>query len=186
MIDQTQPATPCALRGAYTESSFIVYYRCNTEIANAAVQAQSLDFPIFKPGRHTWINPSFRSVLRQYRSACAQQQNPEHVIALHITREGWEQALKWDHSRMSGETPYARCRSDPELDIGSESLSFNFVQITLTPKAVNQGLNKWIVEIKDVTNAMKEIGELVDAGRLDEAAALLPQERPYEFLGSSE
>ena len=180
MTDHT-PA-PFTFRAAYTESTIIVYYHCDTQIANAAVQAQTLNIPTFKPGRHTWIKPSFRSALRLYRSDWAREQNLEHVIALHITREGWEEAIKWDHLRLSGETPYVRCRWDPELEIGGESLPFKFVQITLTPGAVEQGLNRWIVEIKDVTEVMKEIGELVDAGKLDEATALLPQEGPYEFL----
>ena len=170
---------PFEFRATYTESTLIVYYHCNAEIANAAVQAQTLNVPNFNPGRHTWIKPSFRSAVRQY--SWAQQQNLEHVIALHITREGWEQALKWNDSRTSGETPYVRRRWDPEVEIGGESLPFIFVQITLSPAAVEQGLTRWIVEIKDVTDVVREIRGLVEAGRLDDAIALLPEERPYEF-----
>jgi len=182
MTDQDDAGFPFAFHAAYTESTIIVYHHCDTHIANEAVQAQTLDIPTFNPGRYTWIKPSFRSALRQYRSAWSREQNLGHVIALHITREGWEEAIKWDHSRLSGETPYVRYRWDTELDLQGESLPFRFIQVDLTPPAVEKGLNKWIVEIKDVTDVLKEIGELVDAGRLKEATALLPQERPYEFL----
>jgi hypothetical protein len=114
-----------------------------------------------------------------------QQVPPDNnaVIALHITREGWEQALKWNDTRTSRMTPYVRCRSDPEFGIHGEPFTRHSLQVSLSPAAVEKGLFMgWIVRVQDMTDVVKKVVEMADDGRLEDATALLPIERPYEFL----
>ena len=46
---------------------------------------------------------------------------------------------------------------------------------------MDNGLSQWIVKIGEVTDLMKEIGDLVDAGKVDNALTLLPSKRRYKF-----
>jgi hypothetical protein len=181
-LDQdTPPHLTC--RANYTESLIVVYHICDTEIAKAALESQTLDVPAFKPDLHTWIKPSFALTLKQYRG---QHENHRQVLAMHITRKGWEQAISWDHSRLSGKTPYVRYRHDSEVGIEGESLPWRTIQVSLSSSAVTKGLfSGWIVKVNDVTDVIRTIGELVDAGKLEDARALLPIETPYRFLGEN-
>ena len=177
----TPPHLAC--HANYTESLIVVYHMCDAEIAKASLESQTLDVPAFKPGLHTWIKPSFALALKQYRSTCGQDENQQRVLALHITRKGWEQAISWDHLRLSGKTPYVRYRHDSEVGIEGESLPLRTIQVSLSSSAVTKGLfSGWIVKINDVTDVMRTIGELIDAGKLEAAKALLPIEAPYRFL----
>jgi Domain of unknown function (DUF4291) len=171
------------VRAAYTDSTIIVYHRCNDEIANAVIQSQTLNTSIVGDSfLHFWITPSFRLAFSQYRSPWAQQANRQRVLALHITRAGWEQALEWHESRTSGTTPYVRLTSAEELAIEGESdVTYRTFNLSLSPRAVDNGLSQWIVKIGEVTDLMKEIGDLVDAGKVGNALALLPSERRYKF-----
>jgi hypothetical protein len=175
--DTDQP-TPINIRASFTESTIIVYYRCNAETAHEAIQAQTLDVPTFKPSLHTWIYPSFRSGSRRLAPQ-------SRLLALHITREGWEQALKWHQSRTSGVTPYVRVRWDRELGLDLKPLPHATLVVDLSAAAGERGLFGWIVKIEDVTEVWRKIEGLVEAGKLEEATELLTVEIPYEFLDKS-
>ena len=83
-------------------------------------------------------------------------------------------------------TPYVRLNSASEPGIGEESLLGYTFQFSLSPRAVDKGLSEWIVKIEEVTDLMRQIGDLVDAGKLEDAVALLPIERRYKFLDEGE
>jgi Domain of unknown function (DUF4291) len=167
------------IRGNYTETSIIVYQAYNPVIADGAIHFQTLAVPNFNPDRMTWIKPSLRWML--YRSGWAQKANQERILAIHLTREGWEQALQWSGSRENGAC--IRIQWDPERDMEFKALPWRSIQVGLKGRAVKEGLlGGWIVKIEDVTQLAKDIGEYVVSGRLEEAEALLPVEKPYEFL----
>jgi hypothetical protein len=85
------------IRATHTDSTIVVYQAYNATIADAAIRAQTLNVPTFNPERMTWIKPSFRWML--YRCGWARKRNQERVLAIHITRKGWEQALQWSGKR---------------------------------------------------------------------------------------
>ena len=60
-----------------------------------------------------------------------------------------------------------------------EPLRYRTVQIGLGGVAVARFVDEWIVELTDVTDLATEVESLVAAGRLDDATARLPTERPY-------
>jgi hypothetical protein len=144
----------------------------------------------FKIDRMTWIKPSFLWMM--HRSGWATKSDQERVLAIRITRDGFEWALA--HSSLSHYDPaiYAnheqwaarkdstpvRVQWDPERSPLLEPLSYRSVQIGLTGEAARQYVNHWTVGITDVTRLAHEIGGLAAAG--DEAAAreLLPASVP--------
>uniref|UniRef100_A0AC34FHJ9 Uncharacterized protein n=1 Tax=Panagrolaimus sp. ES5 TaxID=591445 RepID=A0AC34FHJ9_9BILA len=75
-----------------------------------------------------------------------------------------------------------RIQWDPERNIKLEKLPIRSIQIGLSKDAVNKYVNEWIVEIKDVTALMKEIGKFVDSKSYNEANQKLPKEEIYQFL----
>jgi Domain of unknown function (DUF4291) len=175
------PTTPTyhQIRASYTETTITVYQAYNETIATAALSTQSLNVPTFKPDRMTWIKPSFRWIL--YRSGHATKPNQEHILALHMTRSGFEQALKWSGRREDGAE--VRVQWDPERGMEFEGLGWRSIQIGLRGRAVREGLlGGWVVGIEDVTEVARRIGELVRVGKGEKARALLPKEEVYEFL----
>lgn len=170
------------IRAIYTDSTIVVYQAYNSKIADAALLSQSLNVLGFSPDRMTWIKPSFRWML--YRAGWARKLNQERILAIHLKREGWEQALLWSGSKEDGAC--IRIQWDPERDIEFKPLSWRSIQVGLSGVAVKQGLlGGWIVKIEDVTDVATRIGELVDTGELEEAKLLIPDEKPYEFLDDS-
>jgi hypothetical protein len=175
------PTTPTyhQIRASYTPTTITVYQAYNKTIATCALSTQSLNVPTFKSDRMTWIKPSFPWIL--YRSGHATKPNQEHILALHLTREGFEQALKWSGRREDGAE--VRVQWDPERGMEFEGLGWRSIQIGLSGRAVGEGLlGGWVVGIEDVTEVARRIGELVRVGKGEEAKGLLPKEEVYEFL----
>src|ERR1700733_12839841 len=78
------------VRAQFDENSIIVYQAYPPEIAKPAVSAGIFVAP-FKPGRMTWIKPSFLWMM--YRSGWATKPGQERVLAVEIRRDGFEWAL---------------------------------------------------------------------------------------------
>jgi pre-mRNA-splicing factor ATP-dependent RNA helicase DHX16 len=140
----------------------------------------------------TWIKPSF--LWMAYRSGYATKQNQEHVLAIEISRQGFEWAL--DHAVLSHipgsasteqvetwkkavEESCVRVQWDPERDLYGNPLGYRSLQVGLRGEAVERFVDEWIVSIKDVTGAMHEIKEKVERKDLEGAEKLLPVEEVY-------
>ncbi len=89
MEDQGSPRGYRAVRALYTESAITVYQAYPDAIADAALAAGTF-VPPFKRERMTWIKPSFRWMA--YRCGWARKPDQERVLAVEITREGFEWA----------------------------------------------------------------------------------------------
>ncbi|MDA3643571.1 DUF4291 domain-containing protein [Saccharopolyspora indica] len=179
-----------AVRAQHTATSITVYQAYSAEIADAALAAGTFA-PPFKRERMTWIKPSFRWMA--YRCGWATKPNQERVLAVEITREGFERAL--EHASLSHfepdthgtreqwaeqqRTSPVRVQWDPERDLHLRPLGHRSIQIGLGGEAVHHYVDDWIVALTDVTPAMRETAELVAAGDLEAARASLPKEDPY-------
>ena len=60
-----------------------------------------------------------------------------------------------------------------------KALPYRSIQIGLSGEAVNYYVNDWIQDITEITPLARQIRELVEQNRLDEAQTLLPPEQPY-------
>ena len=138
------------------------------------------------PDRMTWIKPSFLWMM--YRSGWGTKPGQEHILAIRITRTGFEEALAsaslshYDDSvysspeqwRVRKEASPVRVQWDPERDLHLEPLPWRSLQVGLSGVAVTQYLHDWIVSIDDITERAQTLRTTAFAD-----PSLLPAERPY-------
>ena len=178
------------IRAVHSESTITVYQAYAPEIGLPAAREGRFG-GAWKRDRMTWIKPSFLWMM--YRCGWGTKAGQETVLAVDITREGFEWALRnaclssyvrgvhpdlasWQRELRSAP---ARVRWDPERDLRLQPLPYRSLQLGLSGEAVRSYADEWTVGIRDVTPLAREIHALVSGGDLDSAARLLPQERPY-------
>jgi len=178
------------VRAAYTADAVIVYQAYSPQIAHAAVRAGTFVAP-FSRDRMTWIKPSFGWMM--HRSGWAGKPGQEGVLAIEITRAGFEWALA--HSCLSHyepgshDSPQAwaamrdaspvRVQWDPDRSLAGELLARRAIQVGLSGEAAHRYCDEWIRSITDITSTVREASTLVRADRIADAARLLPAERTY-------
>ncbi|BCJ53663.1 hypothetical protein Asp14428_51380 [Actinoplanes sp. NBRC 14428] len=171
------------IRAVYSERTITVYQAYPEAIAGPAVRAGRFVDP-FKRERMTWIKPSFLWMM--YRCGWATKPGQERVLAIEITRDGFEWALgraclshhepgggesRADWARRLRTSP-VRVQWDPERSLGLAPLPYRSLQLGLGGEAVRRYVDEWTVSITDVTALAREIAAKRDPG-------LLPPERPY-------
>ncbi|GAB7182440.1 DUF4291 domain-containing protein [Kitasatospora sp. Ki12] len=179
------PSTPATrlIRAEHTADTITVYQAFPPEIAEPA--AAEGRFPeAFKRDRMTWIKPSFLWMM--HRSDWGRSPGQERVLALEISREGFDWALEravlsaytgrvhdsqaaW--KRELRQSP-VRVQWDPERDLHLRPLDHRAVQVGLRGEAVRRYADEWIRRISDVT----ALAERVRVGR---DPGLLPVETAY-------
>ena len=178
------------VRALFNEHSVSIYQAYSPEIANPAVSSGTFVSP-FKRTRMTWIKPSFLWMM--YRSGWATKPGQERVLAIQISRKGFEWALahsslsSYEPTTYSSRTAWAerkrttpvRIQWDPERSIFLEALPWRAIQIGLSGEAVERYVDDWITDIVDITSTAQRIRRLVAKGEHQSAKALLPVERPY-------
>ncbi|WP_310436002.1 DUF4291 domain-containing protein [Streptomyces sp. 3330] len=178
------------IRAAYSASTITVYQAYRPKIGNAAARDGRFP-PAWSRERMTWIKPSFLWMM--YRCGWGLKEGQETVLAIEISREGFEWALR--HACLSHFVPVlhgdqtewkrrlrrapARVQWDPERDLRLNALPYRSLQLGLAGEATVRYADEWIVGIEDVTPLARAVHGHVRAGEPDRAAALLPQERPY-------
>ncbi len=176
------------IRAVYDEKTITVYQAYNKIIAESAVKNQTFVSPPFKMDRMTWIKPSFLWMM--YRSGWATKQNQEHILAIKISREGFEWALQnaclshfdpevhnshEEWKEKSQQSP-VRIQWDPERDIHMNRLDYRAIQIGLSGTAVIKYAQEWTLSISDITQFSRKIYETLSVSRT-KAIHMLPQEK---------
>src|SRR5690242_3790101 len=109
------------IRAVYTDTTVTVYQAYPPAIAEPALAAGTFVSP-FKRERMTWIKPSFNWMM--YRCGWAEKPGQERVLAITITRAGFDWAL--EHSCLAHETDKkhqpVRVQWDPERDVALQRL----------------------------------------------------------------
>jgi hypothetical protein len=178
------------IRAVYDDDTVTVYQAYSPAIAVPAVRAGRF-VPPFKRERMTWIKPSFLWMM--YRCGWATKPGQEHVLAVSITRSGFEWALANaalshyerdlhpDRVTWQRELKRApvRVQWDPERDLRLRELPYRSLQLGLGGAAVPLYADEWTTGITDVTGLVREIRGHLDDNDETRAAALLPPERPY-------
>jgi hypothetical protein len=180
------------VRATYSAESITVYQAYSPEIAEPAVAAGRFVLP-FKRDRMTWIKPSFLWMM--YRCGWATKPGQERVLAVEITRAGFEWALVHaclshfdpaqhrDHQAWSQQLKVSpvRVQWDPERSIRPGALPYRSLQVGLSGEAVDRYVDEWTIALTDVTATVQTIHELLRAGDEQAATALLPTELPYSL-----
>jgi hypothetical protein len=165
------------IRADYDAQTIVVYQAFRPEIAEAAVAAQRF-VPPFSLGRMTWIKPSFLWMME--RSGWATKPGQERVLAVSITRVGWEEALsntRLSRDENSGEPVVVQW--DPERSVRGAKLDHRSIQVGLGRAIVERYVNEWTVAIRDLTPLVGRLRRFREAGEWSRITALLPPERPY-------
>jgi hypothetical protein len=178
------------IRASYDERSIIVYQAYRKEIALPAV-AQQRFVPPFSLNRMTWIKPSFLWMME--RSNWGTKPGQEYILAVRITRAGWEEALGQaalttpdshvyadaDEWRRVQKEALVKVQWDPERDIRGASLPYRSIQVGLSRHIIEKYVNEWTLEICNETPLVRRICALLKAGETGQAKELLPRERVY-------
>lgn len=184
------------IRARFTESTIRVYQAFSAAIAAPAVVSQRFVAP-FKMARMTWIKPSFFWMM--YRCGWATKEGQERVLAIDISRDGFEWALsnsclshfnaKMYASRESwGEVKKSspvRIQWDPERDAELERLDYRSIQIGLSGEAAERYVNEWVDQITDITDSVVELRELEPQARRNATRDIIENEVPYPINSST-
>jgi Domain of unknown function (DUF4291) len=178
------------VRAVFDERTLTVYQAYPPRIADAALAANTL-VPPFKFDRMTWIKPSFLWMM--YRSGWATKPGQERVLAIRISRTGFEQALgdaclssydpdvyaSYDDWLRRKQTSPIRVQWDPERSLQLAPLAWRTVQIGLSGAAVHRYVSEWITGVTDITPTVHDLRSLLAQDAQAAAAGNLPVEKPY-------
>ncbi|HEY7348254.1 MAG TPA: DUF4291 domain-containing protein [Ktedonobacterales bacterium] len=178
------------IRADYDERSIIVYQAYRKEIALPAI-AQNHFVPPFSLNRMTWIKPSFLWMME--RSNWGRKPGQEYILAIRITRQGWEEALSQavlttpdsgiyrdaDEWRSQQKQALVNIQWDPERTIHGASLPYRSIQVGLSRHIIEKYVSEWTLEIRNATPLVRKISALLKAGETSKAQDLLPKERVY-------
>ncbi|HEY7416550.1 MAG TPA: DUF4291 domain-containing protein [Ktedonobacteraceae bacterium] len=178
------------IRADYNDRSIIVYQAYSKAIALPALQ-NSRFVPPFSLNRMTWIKPSFLWLMK--RSNWGLKSGQEMILAIRITREGWEEALS--HAVLTSYDPRVYCHYDewaaqfakalvhvqwdPERTLRGKSLPVKSIQVGLSRHIIEKYVNEWTIEIQDATPVVRKIYTLLQQGQEAKAKGFLPKERVY-------
>ncbi|KAJ4148406.1 hypothetical protein LMH87_002878 [Akanthomyces muscarius] len=178
------------IRARYDDTTITVYQAYSATIADAAVAAQRLSAsPDFKPGRMTWVKPSWAWMM--YRAGYSYKDARQaRILALRMTHERFLALLQrgvLSHGNQDTARDKAgevRVQWDPERTPGLERLPHRSIQIGIPAGLSEQWANEWIVSIEDVTQTARDLKKALeeDADVSLEALierGLVPEERPF-------
>jgi hypothetical protein len=166
------------IRAVYDEQTITVYQAYHKVIAQSAVQHQKFVSPPFKMDRMTWIKPSFLWMM--YRCGWATKSNQEHVLAIRITRAGFDWALEnacLSHFDARFHASEAAWKEELQ-HIHLNKLDYRAIQMGLSGSAAQKYVAEWIVEVTDITDFCKKVYQ-TSLHEPAAAQALIPVEVPY-------
>lgn len=178
------------IRADYDGRSITVYQAYRTAIALAALQHQRFVAP-FSFNRMTWVKPSFLWLME--RSNWGLKPGQEMILAVRITRQGWEEALSqavltspdprvyhgYEDWRAQFDRTPVHVQWDPERSMRGKSLPIRSIQVGLSRHIIEKYVNEWIIEIRDYTPLVRKIHKLLQDGQEAKARSFLPKERVY-------
>jgi hypothetical protein len=178
------------IRADFDARTIVVYQAYAPAIADAGLAAGRF-VPPFSFTRMTWIKPSLLWLM--HRSNSARKPGQERILAVRITRAGWEQALSQAvltapepaiHGSAAAwatafETASVHVQWDPERSLRGAALNHYSIQVGIGRALISTYVEEWVVGLADLTPSVNRIAVLVRAGQHAKAQRLLPPERPY-------
>jgi hypothetical protein len=178
------------VRADFDRDTIVVYQAYPLRIADPALRAGRFVAPSsFR--RMTWIKPSFLWLMT--RSTWGEKPDQERILAVRISRVGWERALSlgvltaheprfhrsiadWDSDFKAAKV---HVQWDPERTLGGVRAQEGSIQVGLSRHVIEEFVRDWIVGLEDVTPLAKKIRSLRDQGNRRAARRLLPAERRF-------
>jgi hypothetical protein len=173
----------------HNHDSIVVYQAFKDSIASYAVQNQKFGGPDYDFERMTWLKPSFFWMM--YYSGWAKKENQENVLAIRMSRHGFDQILK--HAVMATfykdlykndkiwkdklEKTDIHLDWEPYHDLYGNKTERKAVKIGLQGEMLQQYNNEWIEEIQNITPYVREQQQLITDRRIKDLQ--VPKERAY-------
>ena len=178
------------IRADFDATSIVVYQAYPRPIAEAALKAGTFVAP-FSFGRMTWIKPSFLWMME--RSNWGLKSGQEHILAVRLTRTGWEQALAEavlthpekgvyrdeEDWRRQFEKALVYVQWDPERTLRGAAVDYKSIQVGISRHVIEQYVGEWITGIADMTPLVRKMHTLIQSGQASKAKGFLPKERAY-------
>jgi hypothetical protein len=180
------------VRASFDRETIVVYQAYNDAIADAALQAGRFVAP-FSLNRMTWVKPSYLWMME--RSGWGTKANQNRILAIRISRAGWEKALSLatltsfhppvhrsiDRWRSEFEAAQVHVQWDPERSIRGQKMEHRTIQVGISRHLIHEYVESWIQKIDDVTELTAKIYRLKLDGEYARAKRLLPVEKLYEL-----
>jgi hypothetical protein len=178
------------IRADFDAATIVVYQAYRPSIADAALAAGRFVAP-FSFTRMTWIKPSLLWLMQ--RSNWARKSGQERILAVRLTRTGWEQALTQavltapEPAIHGGAAAWSAAfdaasvhvQWDPERSLRGAPLNHYSIQVGVGRALIRAYTEDWVVGLTDLTPTVHKIAALVRAGQTARAQRLLPPEHPY-------
>lgn len=178
------------IRADFDRETIVVYQAYPPAIADAALAAGRFVAP-FSLRRMTWIKPSFLWLM--HRSNWGLKSGQERILAVRISREGWEKALTlavptsfspsihrspadWEKEFR---TAAVHLQWDTERSLRGGGLPLFSIQVGLSRRVIGEYVESWTTRIEDYTPRVRKIHDLLRAGRAENARRHLPPEKVY-------
>ena len=172
----------------FDDETIRVYQAYNNQIADEAIKLGTFG-SCFKMDRMTWIKCSFLWMM--YRSCWATKEGQERILAIDITRDGFNTILQnavlssfdkeiynnYDDWKAILGNSQVRCQWDPDRDIYGNALDNRAIQLGLKGSIVDKYVNEWIVKISDITDTVINIRESIRSKTFNDS--MLPVETKY-------
>lgn len=174
---------------AFYDNKYIrIYQAYNEQIAKEAVLLKNFG-ENYNRNRMTWIKPSFLWMME--RSRWGKNKNQEHILAIDILREGFDYYLEnavltsnessifkspkeWEDAFKKTDV---YCQWDPDRDLYGNAANRMAIQIGIKNQALNNYLEKYIADIRDISKDVYKWKSDLNVGKLNKKA--LPKERIY-------
>jgi hypothetical protein len=183
------PAIGKFIIAQFNKESIIVYQAFRDSIAEYAIRHQRFGGGDYDFDRTTWLKPSFLWMM--HYSGWAQKENQENVLAIKMTRKGFDEILRFavmttfykdiygDNAswKKQLETSEVQLQWEPYHDLYGNKTERKAVKIGLSGNMLERFNNEWILEIKNITPYVQQQQDLLNANRVDDIR--VPQERAY-------
>ncbi|XP_071093471.1 uncharacterized protein [Haliotis cracherodii] len=167
--DQKQhwPKSGRHILAQYDENSVVVYQAFNPSIAIYAVEHQEFGGDNFSYTRMSWIKTNFLWMM--YRCGWVAKKNQERVLAVTLTRDGFEEILAnaytvhFQKSRnVRTEDIEVRLQWDPDHTPTGGKVERRAIQLGLKGNMLKKYGKQFIVKIEDITPFVKEQHQILN------------------------
>lgn len=147
----------------YDDDSVVVYQAYKKSIGRAAAVQNTLAVNGFRMDRMSWIKPSFLWMM--HRSKWATETDQRVVLAIWITRDGFEEILRAAVHSTYVEAVYAsreawqaeldasevRLQWDPDHNPRGIKIKRRVVQLGLGGSMLERFVNEWTLQVENIT-----------------------------------
>ena len=181
---------PFEIRANFDRDTIVLYQAYRPDIAIPAAESNTFH-PPFSMNRMTWLKPSFLWMMA--RSHWAQKSGQEHILAIRISRQHWEEALSqavltspekhvYPHQeewRRQFTQAKIHVQWDPEYSIRGAKQNHRSIQVGISRHLIQDYVENWILNIEDITPLVRKMQSLRKKGSFQAARKQMPVERIY-------